>query len=393
MTGDANPPAPPAAGSYVSEWFGHRVFPTVVGGPEALADQRTQRCPFLSRATGDERQCIKAAASRGVCTINCPSNGSRQDWLVCPYRAFSPEIVETTVRRLFGLRGDATPLIQPAINLSKPEVRDQIRDAHRDGHSVFVYFDSKVGGELGIPSTRSSPEFSFDVTFIELIPADEGPQVGRFGILEIQTMDFHGSYKAAVNALRNGLDLFPHRFHEVLRDNVEWMGRKVEGPNIANVFKRTFYQMMFKFQLGTHARCAGCVLAIPQAVWGSWQRHLGAPTLLDRGDGTRSLAAPAGPVAGQPPAWIFVFDPEILPDRTPSPIVIRDVIATDVPAIAHWALDVAPQAAIANIGVHGGLLSMLSKRLQRLWPELARTIVVEGAPERRPRRRRPRDGV
>ena len=80
-----------------------------------------------------------------------------------------------------------------------------------------------------------------------------------------------------VRNLRDGLRLHPNTFPDTLQANKNWLSEGVEGPNIANVFKRTFYQMMFKFQLGKHPRCAGCVLAIPQSVWDSWQKHLGAP--------------------------------------------------------------------------------------------------------------------
>jgi hypothetical protein len=48
---------------------------------------------------------------------------------------------------------------------------------------------------------------------------------------------------------------------------------------------------MFKFELGAHDRCAGCVLAIPDEVWDSWQRHLSAPTLKAEADGTFSFLA------------------------------------------------------------------------------------------------------
>ena len=57
----------------------------------------------------------------------------------------------------------------------------------------------------------------------------------------------------------------PPAFHEALKANQGWLSEKVEGPNIANVFKRTFYQMMLKFQIGTQARCAGCALALPES--------------------------------------------------------------------------------------------------------------------------------
>lgn len=53
-----------------------------------------------------------------------------------------------------------------------------------------------------------------------------------------------------------------------LQNHHWWLSERVEGPNITNVFKRTFYQMMFKFQLGHHEQCAGCVLAVPQSCVG-----------------------------------------------------------------------------------------------------------------------------
>ena len=311
------PPREPP-GNFVSEWFGHRVYPMVVSTPEALADQCTEHCPFLSQATGEARRCIKSDASKGVCTINSVSNRTRQDWLVCPYRALDLTLIGNAVHRLFGLPAGAAPRLLPALNLQKPEERDDVALRLAAGELIFIYFDMRLGGELSIPSTRRSPEFSFDMTVVELVQIDGVPHIGRFGILEIQTMDFHGSYRTAVRNLREGLRMHGDRFSETLRENQRWLAEGVEGPNIANVFKRTFYQMMFKFQLGKHDRCAGCVLAIPQAVWDSWQKHLGAPDLTPEEDGTFSLLRPdRGPTDGFP-AWIFVFDTAPREDVTPS---------------------------------------------------------------------------
>jgi hypothetical protein len=244
------------------------------------------------------------------------------------------------------------------------------------GQHVFIYFDAKMSGELSIPATDKSPEFAFDVTIVELTLESTGPHIGRFGILEIQTMDFHGSYRDAVRNLRDGLRLHPNNFPETLQANQAWLGEGVEGPNIANVFKRTFYQMMFKFQLGKNTRCAGCVLAIPQSVWDSWQRHLGSPTLQGEIDGTFSLLAPGENRPNPVPAWIYVFDAEASAAQTPSPINVTKIIATDVPAMSHWALEVAPLAALDNIGGSTGMLGLMARRLKKLWPELAATISI-----------------
>jgi hypothetical protein len=366
-----------APGNFVSEWMGHRVYPVIVSTAASIADQRAERCPFLTVATGEDRKCVKNEKARGVCTISSISNGPRQDWLACPYRALNSELVSNAIRRLFALPAVADPFITPAITLKRPAVRSDITNRLSKGQPVFVYFDAKVGGELSIPATDQSPEFAFDVTVVELISREGHPHVGRFGILEIQTMDFHGSYRNAVHNLREGLRLHKERFGPMLKDNQWWLSEGVEGPNIANVFKRTFYQMMFKFQLGQHERCAGCVLAIPKSVWDSWQRHLGAPELVREADGTFSLLAPDHARPDPCPAWIYVFDPDLKSSITPSPIVLDQLIGTDVPSMSHWALTVAPAAALSNIGAEQGFLATLSRRLHTVWPALVKTVTAD----------------
>lgn len=377
-------------GNFVSEWFGHRMFPAIIASHQSIADQQAERCPFLSEATHEARLCVKADAARGVCTISSVSNGPRQDWLVCPYRALSDDLVTRATRLLFAVPQAMAPYVTPAVTLKQEPVRIDILTRLSAGQPVFIYFDKKTSGELSIPPTERSPEFSFDVTVVEMILKDGAPHIGQFGIIEIQTMDFHGSYRDAVRNLREGLRMHPTKFGPTVQDNQWWLAEGVEGPNIANVFKRTFYQMMFKFQLGHHDRCAGCVLAIPESVWDSWQRHLGAPELQDAGDGTVSLLAPGHAREDPCPAWIYVFEPNAASDQTPSPIETKAIIGTDAASVSYWALDVAPAAALSNIDAEAGLLAGLSRRLRTFWPELAKTVSVDApasiAP--RPRRRR-----
>jgi hypothetical protein len=163
-------------------------------------------------------------------------------------------------------------------------------------------------------------------------------------------------------------------FGATLQANQRWLGEGVEGPNISNVFKRTFYQMMFKFQLGKHPRCAGCVLAIPASVWGSWQRHLAAPELTREADGTFSLFKPGQERPENVPAWIFVFDIDSAAAVTPNPLVFPQIIATDAPSASYYALEEAPTAALANIGSEAGLFGLMFRRLSGIWPELAETV-------------------
>lgn len=357
-------------GNYVSEWFGHRVYPVVLATPESLAGQHGELCPFLSQAKDEAQRCIKSDAARGVCTISTLSRGDRQDWLVCPYRALDPNLVGNAVRRLFGFAGSQAAMIFPAVRLVDHATREHVNTTLTRGGRVFIYFDEKLGGELSIPRTRRSPEFAFDVTIFEVELEDGHPHIGRFGVIEIQTMDFHGSYRHAVRNLKDALRLHGDDFGKALQARSGWLSEKIEGPNIANVFKRTFYQIMFKFQLGKSSRCAGCVLAIPMSVWNSWQPHLGAPELTQEADGTYSLFKPGEPRPSPVPAWIYAFDLDANSKQTPSPIVFTKIIATDAPSLSHFALDVAPAAALENIASEAGMLSLVARRLARLWPEL-----------------------
>jgi len=247
------------------------------------------------------------------------------------------------------------------------------------GTPCLVYFQNRLGGEISLRATDRSPELSFDATLVEIVPVENGGlTLGRYGVLEIQTMDFHGTYASAVKNLAAALHLHQDDFGSAVADHPEWLGEAVEGPNIANVFKRTFYQMMFKFQLGSHSRSAGCVFAIPEAVWDSWQRHLGKPDLIAIGDGTFRLAQSERGEA--PSAWIYVFDLDASAQVSPNRLRLRKVIGTSAAALSHYALDVAPMAAMEPGSAADGLLDAIRTRLG---------LVLDDFRPQPPRRRRP----
>lgn len=357
--------------NFIAEWFGHRVYPTVSHSTAALEDQQDKRCPFLSAATEETRRCIKAAASLGVCTISSVSNGPRQDWLVCPYRGLERPLLGDVVQRLFGGSSGADRLIVPAPNLARKKVQKQVLAQAKAAASPIVYFQDKLGGEISISRTDRSPELAFDMTLVELGPEDGGLALTRYGILELQTMDFHGSYRHGVQNLEDALRLHKDHFHATVETNRHWLSERIEGPNIANVFKRTFYQMMLKFQIGNQPRCAGCALALPEAVWDSWQRHLGAPELLPGVEGCVELRTPeAPPFGGHAPAWIYVFDIDAAATASPNPIVLRKRIATDADAMAHFALKVAPDAAVGAEGSANFIPERIKQRMSAWWPEI-----------------------
>ncbi|MFJ8073116.1 hypothetical protein ACIQ7Q_03990 [Streptomyces sp. NPDC096176] len=304
-------------------------------------------------------------------------DAARYDWLVCPNRALDPQFMGQAARRLFGYPEEATLHFIPAPTLADPNTRLVIRNALDKAEHVLVFFQEKLGGELGISKTLVSPEFSFDWTLIELIDVDPELSLGRFGILELQTMDFHGSYKHAVQLVSSALTNEPSTFHEYLRSAAgkAALSKKMEGPNLSNVFKRTFYQMVYKFQLAGHSECAGGGFAIPRSVWMSWARHLASPRLLEQQDGSFVLVREGdhAPLL-QGNSWIFVFELDKSnhsgSDGTIDSIKLWKVIRTDAETLISLALRDSPELALADGGPISSVTSKARQKIGKLWPDV-----------------------
>lgn len=356
---------------HIAEWFGHRVYPAVADHAQARQDQRAQRCPFLSEVAERDTECVKSLNSRGVCTISAGSNGTRQDWLVCPHRALDDDLLHAMVRRLFGLGAAEAVHVLAVTSLADERLRERLITDAQDSTAPrqFLTFQQLFGGEISLPRSPNSPELSFDATVVEVVPSETsvGVRLGRYGVIEMQTTDTHGTYRHAVDALRGALDLHADDFGEQVAAHPDWPGRRVEGPNISNVFKRTFYQVMFKFQITRRASSSGCILALPRPVWDSWQPFLGAPELIDMNDGTHRLRAQGDEtidLASQAPNWIYVFDIADEPplDGFPTPIDLHLVIATDAPTLSRLALDIAPTNAIGDADADDTIVNALRRR-------------------------------
>lgn len=367
-------------GNFVSEWYGYRLYPTSSKEPRALATWRAENCPFLTKATGEPRECIKNVNSKGICTINTATELGRRDWLVCPYRALDEKLLVESARRLFQIPRETLVIVQPAIRFHTQKERDLLARALMEGTKCFLYFDQKLGGEINLSKTASSPEFSIDVTLLEVILVDGLPTIRKFGALEIQTMDFHGSYKHASKNLVDAIRLHGGHFAQNVDNNQNWAQDRIEGPNLANVFKRTFYQMVFKFQLGRAHSCAGCVLALPKAVWESWKPHLGDPVLRQL-DGESVLLADGEATAAPPIAWIISFELEENPDGGPDQIRFDTIIGTSAEALTHWALEVAPVNALTAAAAQTGAAGTIQRRLSKIWPDLANRVHLEAGVE------------
>ncbi|APW43593.1 DNA methyltransferase [Rhodoferax saidenbachensis] len=356
-------------GNFVSEWFGQRIYPLVRLDMAAVSGKRAGTCQFLTNILKTSTDCVKNENSQGVCSISATSNGPRQDWLVCPYRVIDSEIVKRGCTMIFGLSTDVKPI--PVSLLKHEGELDKFKKSVESSGSGYLFFQDKLGGEISILSTEKSPEMAFDVTLVEIKCVAGVFQVARYGILEIQTMDFHGSYKHAVTNLRDALRLHGKEFPEALQAKPEWAGKQVEGPNIANVFKRTFYQIMLKFKLSGRGSAAGTVLALPRSVWDSWQPFLGAPTLEDESPGIKRFKIHDKDAKQEIlNSFICVFDVDAAQNSSSSPIKIDHFIRVSPEQLAHHAFTEVPNHMLNTIQNSDAVLSRIKSRLLDWWPDL-----------------------
>jgi hypothetical protein len=342
----------------------------VDASPSARQYQTGKLCPFISAATAVITPCWKQNRT-GVCTISSNSNGPRQDWLACPYRALDMPLTlfRSGINLAFNLPVTDEVLLRPINALSNPVVRSEVQDAFQSGRKVFVFSQTRLGGEVKVSATANSPAVQIDATIAELHANPiEGFQLGRFMMFEAQTADFHGSPKHVLALLERAVAKDPNIYHTAVERHPEWAATKVQGPNKANVFKRTYYQTVYKIQLARDpAACAGFVLAVPESVWDSWMPHLGSPELVDEGR-TERLRSPGenSELMAADTAWILVFDIDREAKESPQPIrVVRRIVTTSA-ALVHYALDAAPRNA-AESGVHKRINAALTRRVREQW--------------------------
>jgi hypothetical protein len=89
---------------------------------------------------------------RPIETAAC-SNGPRQDWLVCPYRALDEGLLKDMVCRLYGIPTLDPVLIRPVVVLANEADKTELLSAVQGGVRAFVYFQDKLGGEISLSKT------------------------------------------------------------------------------------------------------------------------------------------------------------------------------------------------------------------------------------------------
>lgn len=264
-------------------------------------------------------------------------------------------------------------VLLPVTVLHLAEKRELISTGIRGGRArVFLFSGNKIGGEVDLPESEASPGGKIDISVIEVtaVKPDSGEPdaFGQHMFYEIQTADFHGSPLHAVRKLRELLPTCAEPdYHRQLKLSPEVCGHRVEGPNKANIFKRTLYQLIVKIRLAQHNDCAGFVMVLPVPVWESWLRHLGRPPLQPvEGDLVR-LTTPAEQSSDAPSrAWIFVFDIDRASSESPKPLHVAQRVATTWAALVHYAFEVASERAMAQ-GVVEKFRSALTGRVREGW--------------------------
>ena len=364
-------------GNFVAEWFGHRVWDSVDESRTAENKPVGRLCPFLTTATEQRTECVKRASGwdepYGVCTISSDSNGQRQDWIACPYRTLDQHFTLLASAIRSRQQGIFYCCLSLACTVPTAEAN---RQAFKSDIRVFLFSSQKLGGEIDLPETEASPGAAVDMSVIEVCHLDQRGKPIRFGdhlFYEIQTSDFHGSPLHAPPAPR---DLCPRGkagkgFHNELKSNVEICGTGVEGPNKANIFKRTIYQMIFKIELSRAPECSGFAIVLPVPVWESWLRHLGRPQLVQVGQDPTQLAlrspseteATSGERAR---ATIYVFDIDRDSKETPNPFRLEKTVTISAGALIYHSFDLASSEAI-NRGVVTTFRKSFIERAERGW--------------------------
>ncbi|TVS16888.1 MAG: hypothetical protein EA424_13490, partial [Planctomycetaceae bacterium] len=152
---------------------------------------------------------------------------------------------------------------------------------------------------------------------------------------------------------------------------VEICGTGVEGPNKANIFKRTIYQMIFKIELARAPQCSGFAIVLPVPVWDSWLRHLGQPRLTETGDDSecvelRAEGEMAANLEQRERATVYVFDIDRESAETPNPLKIVQRVRISAASLSYHAFDLASRQAIHR-GVVTSFRNSLIERVNKGW--------------------------
>ena len=139
------------SGNHISEWLGHRIYPSVKLNISSFVGADFGTCPFLSEALSQKTACVKGENSFGVCTVSSVSNGPAQDWLVCPYRVVSSDILQQACRLIFGEGAAKTRPIpvtllktEGELNRFRQQIVDQVQDIFSSRTSSAVKFPSQL---------------------------------------------------------------------------------------------------------------------------------------------------------------------------------------------------------------------------------------------------------
>jgi len=261
----------------ISEWFGYRIFPTVTDAEQAIRDQQDERCPFLAKRSGRH----ESASSRPTRAAYAPYPAkltAAARLVVCPYRtADQPDPDGGGAPAVFSSHVRRNRCSYPPRRLPTARPKNESANRSMAGGGCSLYFMDKLGGEIDIPwkQTFGKVQTRHDASWRSLGLGAEPPSADT-AILEVQTMDFHGTYREATLSLTHALKLHPRDFASQLRANPNWASAGMESEHRQRYSSEPSTRYCSS-SAGNHSRLCRRHPALPGSVWESWQPHWGAP--------------------------------------------------------------------------------------------------------------------
>lgn len=226
----------------IAEWFGHSPLDT---SPEAQDCRARKHCPFI------DTPCTKTFSDKtisGVCSVHAGVNGLVP---ICPNRLYAENYA--FLDRIAAIAFGGTPhVIKPGDLHTSEATKDRV-----------VAFGKKFGSELKVPKRGGNGAYSVDWI---LAKVDGQEELLEFVAVEVQTIDTTGSYKPAVETLRQG-------DHATVTSEA--------GMNWENVNKRILPQLIYKGHLlRREPLCrSGLFFVCPTAVYKRIEDRLGGKML------------------------------------------------------------------------------------------------------------------
>jgi hypothetical protein len=145
-------------------------------------------------------------------------------------------------------------------------------------------------------------------------------------------------------------------------------------PSRGNFISEWFGQRIYPdVRLSKNEAAAGTILALPEAVWDSWQPFLGRPTIEKVSDSEFRITGSDTKSYHGTNAWIFVFDLNAQATESISPVRVKSRIRVSATDLVQHAFVAVPNTMLRVVKTDDLLLRRIQDRIRKAIP----TLVVE----------------